>query len=279
MAYIAIKNTEHKGVYKEKEFNKEIYKTKGISHRRFKVTELNEALKWAGVKDIKKTSISEPVAKNINSSKPVNETVEIIMDYKNKGFDGVCISTKNLGEIILKINQFDVLVTEGLNRFDTERDSIEEHFKIALEEAKIEKERYSYRTPYPLNIKIEIVKFNSLSKFNAINPKYINLSNFWARRKVENPFGNKQLMMSRIVKMDYNTNDFWNSYNNLTLNCDEIISIQPLEFAYPNNKNGIGLHVRSSWGIYEKMKPSKSKKIEKMFMDVNAQNLFITNYN
>lgn len=277
MAYIAIKNTEHKGVYKEKGFNKELYKTKGMSYRVFKDEELNEALKWAGVKNVK-TSANSTKEKNITSNKYENETVEIIMDYKSKGFDGVCITTKNFGEILLKINKFDVFLSERLSGFDIDKDSIEEHLKFALEKAKIEKENYSYRTPYPLDIKFEIVKFNGLSKFSAINSKYINISGFWNRIPTDNPF-KKELMMSRIVKMSWNTNDFWNTYDNFTLNCDEIISIQPLKFTYPNDKCGIGVHVCGSMYLCKKMKPSESKKIEQMFVDANAGNLLITNYN
>lgn len=50
--YIAIKNTENKGVYRKTEFKYE-WLTPGTSMKRFRNSKLNEALAWAGVKEVK----------------------------------------------------------------------------------------------------------------------------------------------------------------------------------------------------------------------------------
>lgn len=277
MGFIAIKNTEHKGVYKEKEFNKELYKTKGISYRKFKQGELEDALKWANVKNVKSPITSSTASTNVKVSKCDNETVQMIMDYQKKGFEGVCISTKNLGEIILKINKFDVIITQSLRNYNSEKDNLVEHFEKTIEEALIEKEKYPNTNPYPLNTNIEIVRFTALSKFNAINSKYINVDNFWVRKETDTPFTDKQLMMSRISELKWNGSDFWKPYNNFTLNCDEIISMKPLEFTFPRDKDGIGIHIETGAYLRKKINQSDSKKIEKLFKNASTNNLIITN--
>lgn len=274
--YIAIKNTEHKGVYKEKDFNKKLYETKGISHRKFKSNELEEALKWAGVKDLKVSSSNNKVKQN--NVKPVsikNLALEIIEDYKTKGCDGVCITTKSLGEIILKLNGFDLFLSQDLRYFNRDKESLVEHFSVKLEEAKQELERYYYNTPYPLGVKIEIIRIENNSKVTAINEHFLNLDNFWARPKTNNPFEAKNLMISRIVKLSCNSNDFWESYSNFVLSLDEIVSIQPLTFDLPKNKPDV-LNSCYSTFICERISRKDSKSIEKMFKDFETERFAIT---
>lgn len=275
MAYIAIKNTEHKGVYKEKGFNKEIYKTKGISYRKFKVEELKEALKWAGVKNIKDTNI----VSNEKVSTYKNTALEAILAYKSKGFEGVCITTKSFGDIFLKINKVDIFICGELKRFNRDRDSLVEHLKIAFEDAKVEKEKYSYTTPYPFNVKFEIVRFENLSKIDSINADYLNISNFWIKIKSNSPFDKKELLISNTIQLNNNTSDFLTSYNNFAISNHEIISIQPLEFLLPRNTSGVGSCFDGFYDykyIFKKITASESKKIEQLFTDAEAQNLTIT---
>lgn len=50
--YIAIKNSENKGVYRSTEFDY-LWLKPGIKSKKFKNSKLNDALKWAGVTEVK----------------------------------------------------------------------------------------------------------------------------------------------------------------------------------------------------------------------------------
>lgn len=282
MTYIAIKNTEHKGVYEEKGFNRTIFGTKGMSYRKFKDNELQKALDWAEVKALKTSSEKKSDKKNINTKERNvsihgNGALEMIMDYKNRGFEGVCITTKSLGEIILKINQVDIFRCTHLERFDRQTDSLVEHLEVAFENAKIEKEKYPYITPYPYNVKFEIVEFDKLSNVVSLNSDFLNLDNFWVRGKQSNIFESKKLKLSRIAKIEGNICDYWIPYNNFTLSNDEIISIQPLEFTMPSNTSYFGEHVRGSYAyISKKIKKNERKAIEKVFNNTEVKGVVIT---
>lgn len=274
MAYIAVKNTEHKGVYKEKDFNKEIYKTKGISHRRFKEEELEEALEWAKVKDIKgmQGNNKSTKKKNIpaaNTNKEENKLFNIIMDYKNKGYEGICLTTKNLGEIILKLNDFAVVSSRQFKNFDENKESLFNHFKNAIEEARVEAERRreSIWHYYPLGKKIEAVKLKCLSEVKMIDSKYIRLDNFWSAPRLQNPFESGDIMLSRVFKMDRYKDEYWNSYSDVILNCDEVIAMKPLGFKL--KEYGIGDYLKDYSNCKRiKMKISEAREIEEMFKKV-----------
>ena len=86
-------------------------------------------------------------------------------------------------------------------------------------------------------------------------------------------------MISRTVELQYNKGDLWTPYNNFTLSNNDIVSIQPLEFTLPRDKDGLGEYVRSYRHICRKMNPSEAKRIEKIFADAGAENLVITTRN
>lgn len=286
MAYIAVKNTEHKGVYKEEGFNKDIYKTKGISYRRFDSSELDNALKWAGVKNIKGVKTKKKKTKKKSSSDEKlsvcnNTTFDAIMDYKNKGFEGVCLITKTLGDIYLKLNDVNMFIGR-LEYFDKEKDSLVEHIEVKSKEARLEKEKYGYYySSYCIFKKdIDIIKFKNLSEISLVNEDYLRLSNFWVKDKPKNLFEKKELFISSTIRLKYNTEDFRTSYNDFTIDNEEIISIQPLEFLLPEDKTEIGKY-RFSWynsAVSKKITSIESNKIEKIFAEAEAENLIITEY-
>lgn len=269
---IAVKNTEHKGVYYEHEFNKDIYTVKGVSYRKFDSSELNEALKWAGVKNLK-TSLPNIVSIENNEPENLvkNDVYDIIIGYKNEGFDGVCITTKNFNEIILKINKINYLVCEKNSSFDSKVDNINNHLNKAFKESLIEKEKYN-RTTYPFNSKFEILKFEVLSNFKPSGSKYIKLDNFWVRKKCNDIFEDKKFDMVCVCEIDGNKNDVIKPYHNFTLNCEEIISVQPIEIILPRYINNSSIYNYSSKEVI-KVNQSIVKEIKSIFSKFNCDKL------
>lgn len=269
MSYISIKNTEHKGVYKEKEFNKELLKTKGISYRKFKSGELDNALNWAGVKNIKKynentkdSDINVPKKQSVN-----NPALEIILDYKNKGFNGVCLTTRNFGEIYLMIDDVHILMAQTLeiNKEKTLSESLSESFEKAKNNT-----FGSYLKKYPYNVPFEILKFKNLSEINVINSKYLNIRKFGARRKSDNSLAKKKILLSEMNER----------YTDCTINIDDILLIQGFNFEASSFCDNYCKYINTFY-VHKRLEITLSqvKELEKLFIEKETENLKITTIN
>ena len=275
MAYIAIKNREHKGVYKEKEFNKDIYKTKGISYRKFKDKELNEALKWAGVKDLKSGEIPNKKSNNKKSEngtpkiEEVNSVFKTIEYIRKQGYTGVCITMKNNDEIIIKVNDMYVLKKEiGFDIDKTILENMEIHINKGIEY--IEEygdSNYYYSKPEILKYDLELIKITNKSKYSSISNDYLLLDNFWIRTipgGQQGLYRDRELKISRTIKIDYNHNDFWESYRDLFLNINDITLIKPLKFVLPDDTYYLGTIRNRNCNI---ISLEEKNKIEKIYKD------------
>ena len=287
MAYIAIKNTEHKGVYKKSEMNTEIMTTKGISHRKFPDNQLQEALKWAGVKDIK-TGTPKPKKKNksnTTANNNTNKTNEVsnkvdevsfafkaIEDIKKQGHSAVCITLKNRVEIIAKIDDSYILKRNDSINFDSNKTTVE-NMKIHIEKGieHIEKcgENYSYySTPPVLKYDVDLITIKNNTTYKNISKDCIYLDNFCTRRVSDDCdaiFEKKQMLLSRIIELEYRRNDVWKSHNDLYLNVNEILSIKPLEITLPSNSLTIGQ--KSNTGYVRNLSKKEALEIEKIYKD------------
>ena len=270
MSYIAIRNTEYKGVYREKGFNKQICKIKGLSHRTFKESELEKALKWAEVKDVTnveeiKENIDTPSTEHkITSNNPV---FEVIMNCKEKGYDGVCLTTKNFGEIYLKLNSVNIFMSPSLIDYCENRDSLVEYFKRLNKECCID------------NIKAEILKFEGLSEVNVVNSSYINLGNFWTKPKSSTMFAKKEILISNTIALKMNFEDVLQSYKDFTINNDEVSLIQHISILPPRNKEGLGTYCYiSGWCVCEKITMKEAEKIEDILSNTKSKNFVISRF-
>lgn len=274
MAYIAIKNTEHKGVYKEEEFNKKILQTKGISHRKFKDKQYEDALKWAGVKDVKSGKVIKEKTKNSSSEKVAtdklgNSAFQTIEHIRKKGYNGVCITMKNNDEIIIKVNDMYVL-KRGIC-FDNDKtvlENLELHINQGIEYLEKYKNYSYYSKPGILRYDLELINITNKSKYLSINDDYLFLNNFWTRsasNEQQSIYGNKKLMISRTIKIKNNHQDFWEPYNDLFLNINDIAVIKPLKFVLPERINYLGTITD---GYCNLISLEEKNKIEQMYNNV-----------
>lgn len=277
MAYIAIRNTEHKGVYKEKEFNKEILKTKGISSRKFEDAQYEDALKWAGVKDVKtNTSNKKSTNKKVNEAPTkVEETsfaFKSIEEIKKQGYSAVCITLKNNTEIIAKIDDSYILKRNDRINFDDDKTTVENikmHINNGVEHIeKYGSKYYYYTSPKILNYDMELIKIKNNTTYKNISNDCIFLDNFWVRRISDNCddfFGEKKLLLSRMIKIDGYKGDLWKSYKDLYLNTNEISLIKPLAITLPGNYIQLGQTSGSSY--CRNVSKKEALEIDKIYKD------------
>lgn len=296
MPYIAIKNTEHKGVYKEKEFNKELYTTKNMSYRKFKDNELEAALKWAGVKDIKSASTGETTSnkkkKKENTTKnntttvltkqEINTAYDAIMNYKKKGVYAVSVHTKNYGEILLRLNSYYIFVCKDDSsryfQFDAEKESLSSYMQSEMEKAFAEKDSnyrtrnlcyYCFSSNYSSH-NFELLTFNNLSKIESINSDYIGLDNFWSIQNSK--LGNQYINFNCFFSSRYNKDKLLETHHDVYLNISDITSIQPLYFSKDSAQREYTTYSSKAVVISK----SEFNEIKNMFEKYNAKNIAYT---
>ena len=147
-----------------------------------------------------------------------NKTFEVIEKYKADGIEGVCISTKSLGDILIKINNVNLLVSSNC---------VIERNKPVLEQVE------NYLKHKCHSCKFEVVKFENLSTVECVNSQYIKLDNFWSIQTSGSVFEDKEICISKIISIRDNQSKYWTLNKNFALNTDEIISMQPVQFTSP----------------------------------------------
>lgn len=245
--YIALKNTEHKGVYKKENFKKE-WRVKGASIRSFKEDELQTALNWAGVKALSIPNSSEAKTNNNNNSndmlatmtKNQNPVVNIIKKLKKRGAEGACISTRNLGNIILKLNPVYTLCTTGNyhSKFqDIFKNSNIYDFLENFEEA-LENDTYFRKCSQ--REKYNILEVPYTSQIKPVNETFLELTNIWSKNTL-NSIGWETYNIDSLFEFEcknkyhLDTPELYEFTDEYFLNINDIVGIKEIWFSDTGN--------------------------------------------
>lgn len=236
--YIALKNTEHKGVYKKEDWDDE-WNVKGASFREF--DNLDEALEWAHVKGLKESNSiknKKEFNKRIVKSK-VEQVVEIINTVSGYAQKGVCIATKNLGDIILvpkPLYIFNVMDTYGRLAELNYWDFISEFEMLLDNEMEDGVRRY-------LDYDYSILEMPELfSTVRPVNDNFIEIKCCWSKPSSRLLGEDECVHIDNLYYFErYNDGakareefDYSNKY---FLNADEVIGVKEINIVSDNNVN------------------------------------------
>ena len=285
--YVALKNTEHKGVYKKENFKNE-WRVKGASIRSFKVEELEEALNWAGVKALSIPDSSDRKNKNNTKSKEIlspmvekqNPIVNIINKLKKRGVDGVCISTRNLGDIILKLNPVYYLCV------DDKSDCFDEvgRWDIAEKLEEVLESNNSYWCK-PENYSYHILKVPHASQVKAINEVFVELRDIWTKN-TSNSIEWEVYNIDNLLEFEYkyvgnyyyggDAPELYDFTDEYYLNINDIIGIKEIGFGdtgesylIPNNE---------SFNYSVTLSRNEYKKVVQILDDYEIENVYEYTY-
>ena len=290
MSYLAIKNGEHKGVYKNTKENRKALCSNGVSSRVFEGSQKKEALKWAGVSNVTpasqvKLSTNKPTGDSCNEEVVItNPVIDIANHYIKEGYDGISIFLKNETCVIIKLRDL-YLFKSSYGSFERNEESREYLYNINKIKEQI-KEGIEYltadcwsgkRRPALLDYKNEVAIIRNNSKISCLNKEYIHIKNFYIVEKGANTYRellkDSRIPVSWIVSISGNRNDLLDldKQSDLFLNTNEISFIKPLTLGEPKNLS----YVFSDYSSYDnkciRITSKQFNELNNSIKEANAQ--------
>ncbi|MBQ9000191.1 MAG: hypothetical protein IJ086_16065 [Clostridium sp.] len=294
MSYLAVKNGEYKGVYKNTKENRKALCSNGVSSRVFEDSQKKEALKWAGVSNVTpasqvKLSTNKPKGDSCSEEEKVvvaNPVIDIANHYIKEGYDGISIFLKNETCVIIKLRDL-YLFKSSYDSFERNEESRGYIYLYNINKIKEQiKEGIEYLTadywsrksrPALLDYKNEVAIIRNNSKISCLNKEYIHIKNFYIVEKGGNTYRellkDSRIPVSRIVSINGNRNDLLDldKQSDLFLNTNEISFIKPLTLGEPKDLYQIFSDYRSNYNKCVRITSKQFNELNNSIKEANAQ--------